>query len=203
MYKAIHQICYLAVLFSEHWKLVYGNATVQVIMFLYFDMLTQIWLGEDQYIYLIGSFTRVKSWRYKNILILISNFSSHLLSTRTILSERLRPVFYLNDNQNNIRLSGIIDKKFRCVKSVPIRSYYGLHFLAFGLDTERYGVSLRIQSKCGKMGTIVTPNTDTFKQCSSQEQYALTKFSPTNNFLSKRRTFHFLFDSIYSVKYPW
>ena len=37
-----------------------------------------------------------------------------------------------------------------CVKSVRIRSYSGLHFLAFGMNTERYGVSLRIQSrKCG------------------------------------------------------
>ena len=27
---------------------------------------------------------------------------------------------------------------------------------------ERYGVSLRIQSECGKMQTRITPNTDTF-----------------------------------------
>ena len=37
-----------------------------------------------------------------------------------------------------------------CVKSVRIRSYSGLHFPAFGLNTERDGVSLRIQSECGK-----------------------------------------------------
>ena len=41
-----------------------------------------------------------------------------------------------------------------CVKSVRIRSYSGSHFSphfpAFGLNTGRYGVSLRIQSKCGK-----------------------------------------------------
>ena len=35
-------------------------------------------------------------------------------------------------------------------------------FSAFRLNTERYGVSLRIQSKCGKMQTRITPNTDTF-----------------------------------------
>ena len=52
--------------------------------------------------------------------------------------------------------------KTRCVKSVCIRSYCGLYFPAFGLNTERYGVSLRNQSKCGKIRTRITPNTDTF-----------------------------------------
>ena len=32
----------------------------------------------------------------------------------------------------------------------------------YGLNTERHGVSLSIQSKCGKMRTRITPNTDTF-----------------------------------------
>ena len=49
-----------------------------------------------------------------------------------------------------------------CVKSVRIRSHSGPHFPAFGLKTERYFLSLRIQSECGKMRTIITPNTDTF-----------------------------------------
>ena len=50
-----------------------------------------------------------------------------------------------------------------CVKSVRIRSFSGSHYYpAFGLNTERYGVSLRIQSECGKMRTRITPNTDTF-----------------------------------------
>ena len=42
------------------------------------------------------------------------------------------------------------------MKSVRIRSYSGPHFPAFGL------VCLRIQVKCGKMQTRITPNTDTF-----------------------------------------
>ena len=49
-----------------------------------------------------------------------------------------------------------------CVKIVRIRSYSGPHFPAFGLNTERYSVSLRIQSECGKIRTRITPNTDTF-----------------------------------------
>ena len=37
-----------------------------------------------------------------------------------------------------------------CVKNVLIRSYSGPYFPAFGLNTERYGVSLGIQSECGE-----------------------------------------------------
>ena len=49
---------------------------------------------------------------------------------------------------------------FHSVKRVRIRSYSGPHFPAFGLNTERYAVSLRIQSKCGKMQTRITPKKD-------------------------------------------
>ena len=48
-----------------------------------------------------------------------------------------------------------------CLKSVRMRSYSGPHFTAFGLNTVRYFVSLHIQSKCGKMGTRITPHIDT------------------------------------------
>ena len=49
-----------------------------------------------------------------------------------------------------------------CIKSVRIRSYSGPHFCAFRLNTDRYGVSVRIHSECGKMWTRITPYTDTF-----------------------------------------
>ena len=45
-----------------------------------------------------------------------------------------------------------------CMKSVRIRSYSGPHFPAFGLNTKKYSVSLRIQSECGKMRTRIAPN---------------------------------------------
>ena len=48
------------------------------------------------------------------------------------------------------------------MKSVRVRSYSGPHFSTFGLNTEIYSVSLRIQSELGKMRTKITPNTDTF-----------------------------------------
>ena len=62
-----------------------------------------------------------------------------------------------------------LKRENHCKKSVRIWSYAGPYFPAFGLnteryevETERYGVSLRIQSKFGKMRTSITPNADTF-----------------------------------------
>ena len=49
-----------------------------------------------------------------------------------------------------------------CVKSVYIRSFSGLYFPVFGLNTEIYGENFRIQSECGKIRTRKTPNGDTF-----------------------------------------
>ena len=40
-----------------------------------------------------------------------------------------------------------------CVKSVRARSYHGLYFPVFGLNTERYSVSFRTQSECGTLFT--------------------------------------------------
>ena len=56
----------------------------------------------------------------------------------------------------------VIVDKLHCVKSVRIRSYYDPHFLAFGLNMERYGLALRIQSECREIRTRIAPNTDTF-----------------------------------------
>ena len=49
-----------------------------------------------------------------------------------------------------------------CVKKFLIRSYSGQYFPALGLNMERYSVSLRIQSEFGKIGTIISPNANTF-----------------------------------------
>ena len=50
-----------------------------------------------------------------------------------------------------------------CIKSVRIWSFSGSYFHASGPNTERYEVSLHIQSKCEKIRTRETPNTDTFQ----------------------------------------
>ena len=53
-------------------------------------------------------------------------------------------------------------KRKHCVKSVPVRSYSGPYYPAFGLNAERYSVSVSIQSERVKIQTRITPNTDTF-----------------------------------------
>ena len=58
--------------------------------------------------------------------------------------------------------SVISDGVWHYVKSVRIRSLSGLYFPTVVLNTEKYGLSLRIQSECGKIQTRKTPNTDTF-----------------------------------------
>ena len=56
------------------------------------------------------------------------------------------------------------------MKSVRIWSYSGPYFPAFGLNTERYQVSLRIHSNCRKIRTRITPNTDTFYAVTFMEE---------------------------------
>ena len=69
------------------------------------------------------------------------------------------------------------------VKSVHIRRFFGPHFPTFGLNTERYFVSLRIQSKCGKIRTRKSPNTDTFHTVRFfQIIYRYTTLMPINPF---------------------
>ena len=48
------------------------------------------------------------------------------------------------------------------VKGVRIRGFSGPYFPAFGLNTDRYSVSLHIQSEYGKIRTRKILNTDTF-----------------------------------------
>ena len=52
-----------------------------------------------------------------------------------------------------------------CVKSVRIRSFYGLYFPAFGMTAKRYGVFLRIQSRCGKIRPEKLRKRILFTQC--------------------------------------
>ena len=75
-----------------------------------------------------------------------------------------------------------------CVKNVRIRRYSGPHFPTFGMNTERYGVTLRIHSKCGKMRTRITPNTDTF--------YTVLNFFSFSPFFSFSRYFYKFFPDI-------
>ena len=91
---------------------------------------------------------------YRVLIAALSHFVKKKRNVRTfkILNVRGSIVHYYDKN-----VSGS-----SCVKSIRIRSYSGPYFPAFGLNTHRYGVSLRIQSECGKMRTRITSNTDSF-----------------------------------------
>ena len=69
-----------------------------------------------------------------------------------------------------------------CVNCAGIRKYSGPLFPSFGLNTERYAISLRIQSKCGKMWARITPNTDIFYAVNfwAKNQHFQFKQSHTN-----------------------
>ena len=47
--------------------------------------------------------------------------------------------------------------------NLSVFGVFGPYFPTFELNTEIHEVSLRVQSKCGKIGTGKTPNTDTFQ----------------------------------------
>ena len=104
-----------------------------------------------------------------------SKFESH---TRDMLFPWAFNVLLINSSRCFINLIFHFFKKVlyrnNCVKSVRIRSCSRPHFPAFGPNTERYRVSLRIQSKCGKMRTRITPNTDTF--CAVQVKFCRQRF---------------------------
>ena len=67
----------------------------------------------------------------------------------------MESIFHLGLKLMKVKLS-------HSLKSSRIWSYSGPHFPVFGLNTERFGVSVRIQSECGKIRTRITPNMDTF-----------------------------------------
>ena len=78
----------------------------------------------------------------------------------------------INYNENGATLRP--RQKKNCAKSVRIRSFSGPHFPAFGLNMERYNVSLCIHSECRKIRTRNTPNTVTFhvmKRCLQKSEY--------------------------------
>ena len=77
----------------------------------------------------------------------------------TVLQESCILDVWLDSNSTS---ASILQRNSPRIKSVRIRNYSGRHFPTFGLNTERYSVSLRIQSECVKMQTRITPNTDTF-----------------------------------------
>ena len=80
-----------------------------------------------------------------------------------------------------------------CAKSVRIRSFSGQYFPAFGLNTERYQVSPRIQYKSGKMRTRKTPNTDTFHAVTAPAYFSKKKTVQTSDLAKTKLCYVMLF----------
>ena len=108
-----------------------------------FNLTTQFFLWET------GIFGRGLFWPKSNRLGLFLNL---------FLFQPISCLWSLSITLENIQKSQVFVDFSHCVKSVRIRSYSGPCFPTFGLNTERYWVSLRIQSECGKMPTRITPN---------------------------------------------
>ena len=64
-----------------------------------------------------------------------------------------------------------------CVKRVRIRSFSSPYLHAFGLNTEKNGVSLRIQSEYEKIQTKKNPKTDTFHAVQNIELNSFSEFA--------------------------
>ena len=54
------------------------------------------------------------------------------------------------------------NKRIAQLEQCSYSEFFWPFFPAFGLNMEKYSVSLLIQSECGKIRTRKTPNTDTF-----------------------------------------
>ena len=110
--------------------------------------------------------------KYENRTLMLVSIVHHLtLSWWRPLSYRNRSIdllhksmdwFLYDSGLRHERVKCIVLNYYHCVKSVCIRGYSGPYFPAFGLNTERFRISLRIQSKCGKIRSRITANTDTF-----------------------------------------
>ena len=94
------------------------------------------------------------------ILQLSKNFQNNAPASWIFYFKHLKPRFVVTDMARD-------NRKLRCLKSVRIRSFFGPHFSTFGLNTEKYGVSLRIQSECRKIRDIF-PYSDQIRENTDQ-----------------------------------
>ena len=83
------------------------------------------------------------------------------------------------------------------MKSVRIGSYSGPYFPAFGLNTERYSIFLRIQSEYRRIRTRLAPNTDPFYAVevsdelhlfTGVQQRVISAYHPQSNGLVERQS---------------
>ena len=72
----------------------------------------------------------------------------------------------MSEETAHVSKTNIIDKSYSASISLheksPYLGFFWSYFPAFGLTTEKYFVSFRIQSECMNIQTRKTPNMDTF-----------------------------------------
>ena len=100
---------------------------------------------------------------------------------------------YLGISYPNIKQINIYFMDHHCVKCVRVRSFSGPCFPAFGLNTEIQKINILIQSRCGKIRTRKTQNTD-----ASHGPLYSQKFQSVKNFADgkKLRFFYYYFRRI-------
>ena len=74
----------------------------------------------------------------------------------------------------NVIVSDTLVYLFTASKVSKYGVFSGPYFPAFGLNTERYSLSLRIQSECGKIRTRKTPYLATFHALAECRQLSKT-----------------------------
>ena len=118
----------------------------------------------------IVRFETMSNLRYKTpkeIPVLLNNGSNcdyHFILRKTAEEFKRQFECFRENSEKCITFSVPLQKENenRCVKRVRIWRSSGPYFPAFGLNTERNDVSVRIQSECRKTWTKKTPNTNTF-----------------------------------------
>ena len=123
----------------------------------------------------------------------VNFFENLLLISPNLNLSYLQPCLSLKVGQKHyyrfFKICFLLDR-LHYLKSVRIRSFSSPNFPAFGLNTEKYGVSLRIQSKCGKIQARKTPNTDTFHAASNS---STINWWPWSSVLVQKITLAFTF----------
>ena len=141
-------------------------------------------------------------WLY----MLILDVNTFLVSFLLVLNNLLPKMVRLNTCLKSKYLKYIRERcsGSYCVKSVHIQSYSSPYFAAFELNTERYGLSLRIKSEYGKMRDRKAPNTDTFYAVSLFVDQIVRSCNITKNVYSKFFTLlHYTSTNVMKASLRW
>ena len=122
------------------------------------------------------------------MIFLISTITSLLLKSYSILKQMtgespfIKILSFRGLNLIELVPKTLIMLRKKCPCLELFWSAISPHFTVFRLNTERYSLSVRIQSKSGKMRTRITPSTDSFHAVDDIENIKLLA-KPEWNFI--------------------